>query len=188
MKLVQLSLYTKALHIRDCFELQDVKINFEKEVVVYSKFSRHQCLNNLCDVDIYGCYQLLNLTWLIYAPSLQFLSLRFCESMEKVIDDERSEVLEIEVDHLGVFSRLVSLILKGLLKLRSIYGCALPFPSLRYIHVSGCRSLRKLPFHSNTGVSKKLEKIEEDQKWWYELKWEDQTIKHNLTPYFQPTQ
>ena len=40
LKLVQLSLYTKALHIRDCFELQDVKINIEKEMVVYSKFPK----------------------------------------------------------------------------------------------------------------------------------------------------
>ena len=89
-----------------------MKINIENEVVVYSKFPRHQCLNNLCDVNISGCGELLNLTWLIYAPSLEFLSVKFCQSMEKVIDDERSEVLEIEVDHLGVFLRLISLILR----------------------------------------------------------------------------
>ena len=105
--------------------------------------------------------------------------------MEKVIDDETSEVLEIAVDHLGVFSRLISLTLTWLPKLRSIYGRALPFPSLRHIHVSGCPSLRKLPFHSNTGVSKKFEKIKGDQEWWDELEWEDQTIMHKLTPYFQ---
>ena len=128
------------------------------------------------------------MTWLIYAQSLQFLSLRFCESMEKVIDDERSEVLEIEVDHLGVFSRLKSLTLLWLPKLRSIHGRALSFPSLRYIRVFACPNLRKLPFDSNTGVRKKLEKIKGEQEWWDELKWEDQTIKHNLTPYFQPTQ
>ncbi|CBI21682.3 unnamed protein product, partial [Vitis vinifera] len=50
VKLVQLSLYIETLRIINCFELQDVKINFEKEVVVYSKFPRHQCLNNLCDI------------------------------------------------------------------------------------------------------------------------------------------
>ncbi|KAJ9673014.1 hypothetical protein PVL29_026336 [Vitis rotundifolia] len=95
--------------------------------------------------------------------------------MEKVIDDERSEVLEIEVDHLG------------LPKLRSIYGRALPFPSLRYICVLQCPSLRKLPFDSNTRISKKLEKIRGEKEWWDGLEWEDQTIMHNLTPYFQPT-
>ncbi|KAL6313624.1 hypothetical protein AAG906_006995 [Vitis piasezkii] len=176
----------QTLYIIECVELQDVKINFEKEVVVYSKFPRHQCLNNLCDVKIDGCGKLLNLTWLICAPSLQFLSVKFCESMEKVIDDERSEVLEIEVDHLGVFSRLKSLTLLWLPKLRSIHGRALSFPSLRYIRVFACPSLRKLPFDSNIGVSKKLEKIKGEQEWWDELKWEDQTIMHNLTPYFQP--
>ena len=168
--------------------MEDVKINLEKELVVYSKFPRHQCLNNLSDVKIFVCYKLLNLTWLIYAPSLEFLSVKFCQSMEKVIDDERSEVLEIEVDHLGVFLRLISLILRWLPKLRSIYGRALAFPSLRYIHVSGCPSLRKLPFDSNNGVSKKLEKISGEKEWWDGLDWEDQTIMHNLTPYFQPIQ
>nr|CAN70391.1 hypothetical protein VITISV_014435 [Vitis vinifera] len=188
MNLVQLSLYIETLHIKNCFELQDVKINFENEVVVYSKFPRHPCLNNLCDVKIFRCHKLLNLTWLICAPSLQFLSVEFCESMEKVIDDERSEVLEIEVDHLGVFSRLISLTLTWLPKLRSIYGRALPFPSLRYIRVLQCPSLRKLPFDSNTGISKKLEQIRGQKEWWDGLDWEDQVIMHNLTPYFQPTQ
>ena len=189
MNLVQLSLYIETLRITNCVELQDVKINFEKEAVVYSKFPRRQCLNNLCDVEIFGCHKLLNLTWLICAPNLQLLSVEFCESMEKVIDDERSEVLEIvEVDHLGVFSRLVSLTLVYLPMLRSIHGRALPFPSLRHILMLGCPSLRKLPFDSNTGVSKKLEKIMGDQEWWDGLDWEDQTIMHNLTPYFQPTQ
>ncbi|KAJ9673012.1 hypothetical protein PVL29_026334 [Vitis rotundifolia] len=187
MNLVQLSLYIETLRITNCVILQDVKINFEKEVVVSSKFPRHQCLNNLCDVEIFGCHKLLNLTWLICAPNLQFLSVEFCESMEKVIDDERSEVLEIvEVDHLGVFWRLISLTLIYLPKLRSIHGRALPFPSLRHILMLGCSSLRKLPFDSNTGVSKKLEKIMGDQEWWDGLDWEDQTIMHNLTPYFQP--
>ncbi|RVW89583.1 hypothetical protein CK203_036478 [Vitis vinifera] len=36
----------------------------------------------------------------------------------------------------------------------------------RYIHVYACPSLRKLPFDSNTGVSKKLEKIKGKQEWW----------------------
>ena len=162
-----------------------MKINLEKELVVYSKFPRHQCLNNLSDVKIFVCYKLLNLTWLIYAPSLQFLWVQFCKSMKKVIDDERSEVLEIEVDHLGVFSRLISFTLICLPKLRSIHGRALPFPSLRHITLFDCPSLRKLPFDSNTTISKKLEKIRGEKEWWDGLEWEDQTIMHNLTPYFQ---
>ncbi|KAJ9673022.1 hypothetical protein PVL29_026344 [Vitis rotundifolia] len=104
--------------------------------------------------------------------------------MEKVIDDERSEVLEIEVDHLGVFSRLIYLKLAHLPKLRRMHGRALLFPSLRSIVVVSYPSLRKLPFDSNTGMSKKLEKIKGEQEWWDGLEWEDQTIMHNLTPIF----
>ncbi|KAL6313554.1 hypothetical protein AAG906_006917 [Vitis piasezkii] len=36
----------------------------------------------------------------------------------------------------------------------------------RYIHVYACPSLRKLPFDSNTGVSKKVEEIKGKQEWW----------------------
>ena len=103
--------------------------------------------------------------------------------MEKVIEDEKSEVSEIEQDS-SVFSRLISLTLSSLPNLRNICGCPLPFPSLRYISVVSCSNLKKLPFDSNTGMSKKLEKIEGEQKWWAGLEWEDQTIVHNLTPIF----
>ncbi|KAJ9673010.1 hypothetical protein PVL29_026332 [Vitis rotundifolia] len=172
---------TRRLRLLDCKSMN-------LELVVYSKFLRHQCLNNLSDVKIFVYYKLLNLTWLIYAPSLQFLWVQFCKSMKKVVDDERSEVLEIEVDHLGVFSRLIFLTLICLPKQRSIHERALLFPSLRHITLFDCPSLRKLPFDSNTGISKKLEKIRGEKEWWDGLEWEDQTIMRNLTPYFQPTQ
>ncbi|KAL6313564.1 hypothetical protein AAG906_006929 [Vitis piasezkii] len=54
------------------------------------------------------------------------------------------------------------------------------------IHVVRCPNLRKLPFDSNIGISKNLEEIEGEGEWWDELEWEDQTIMHNLGPYFKP--
>ena len=49
-----------------------------------------------------------------------------------------------------------------------------------------CPNLRKLPFDSNFKVSENLEEIIGEQEWWNQLKWEDQTITHQLTPYFKP--
>ena len=63
---------------------------------------------------------------------------------------------------------------------------SLLFPSLKVIHVVRCPNLRKLPFDSNIGISKNLEEIEGEEEWWVELEWENQTIMHNLAPYFKP--
>ena len=176
----------KELVLEECDELEEVKIiHFEKQVVP-SKFPNPPCcFNHLLSVRITACNKLLNLNWLIHAPKLQYLSIARSEIIEKVIEDERSEGSEIESD-LSVFSRLICLTLRYLPKLESIYEHPLPFPSLRQIYVFGCRSLKKLPFDSNICMSKKLEKIEGQQEWWDGLEWNDQTLMHNLTPYFQP--
>ncbi|RVW66937.1 putative disease resistance protein [Vitis vinifera] len=108
-----------------------------------------------------------------------------CDSLEEVIEVDESGVSEIESD-LGLFSRLTHLHLRILQKLRSICGWSLLFPSLKVIHVVRCPNLRKLPFDSNIGISKNLEEIEGEGEWWDELEWEDQTIMHNLGPYFKP--
>ncbi|KAJ9673023.1 hypothetical protein PVL29_026345 [Vitis rotundifolia] len=169
MNLVQLFPCVQNLELNFCLELEDVKIIFEKEVAP-SKFPRQQHLNHLHSVHICECQKLLNLNWLIHAPKLQFLNVEDC-IMEKVIEDEKSEVSEIEQDSSSA-------------KSKEYMWMSLPFPSLRYISVVSCPNLKKLPFDSNTVMSKKLEKIEGEQKWWADLEWEDQTIVHNLTPIF----
>ena len=176
----------KELALERCFELEEVKIiHFEKQVVP-SKFPNPQCcFNHLLSIRIHACNKLLNLNWLIHAPKLQYLSIGNSRIIEKVIEDERSEGSEIE-SGLSVFSRLIYLALLNLPKLESIYEHPLPFPSLRLIDVWGCPRLKKLPFDSSICMSKKLEKIEGEQEWWDGLEWNDQTLMHNLTPYFQP--
>ena len=166
-----------------CDEMEEVKIiHFEKQVVP-SKFPNPQCcFNHLLSVLIIGCKKFLNLNWLIHAPKLQYLSIKRSKIIAKVIEDERSEGSEIE-SGLSVFSRLIYLVLLNLPKLESIYGHALPCPSLRWISVWGCPRLKKLPFDSSICMSKKLEKIEGQQEWWDGLEWNDQTLMHNLTPY-----
>ncbi|KAL6314972.1 hypothetical protein AAG906_029194 [Vitis piasezkii] len=60
------------------------------------------------------------------------------------------------------------------------------FPSLKVMNVVGCPHLRKLPFDSNIRNSKNLKEIGGEEEWWEKLEWADQTILHNLTPYFKP--
>ena len=182
---LQLSPYLQTLILQDCNEFEDVEINFEKEMgMVPSKFPGQQHFLHLLSVHIDACRKLLNLNWLIHASKLQSLTIANCE-MKKVIEDKRSIGSEIEPG-LSLFSRLVYLNLFCLRKLNSIHVRALPFPSLRRITVRGCPRLKKLPFYFTIGMSKKLEEIKGEQEWWDGLLWEDQSIMHNLTPYFQP--
>ena len=117
--------------------------------------------------------------------NLVSLVVRNCQSLEEVIG-EGGGVSEIEQD-LVVFSRLKTLHLWSLPKLKSICGRPLPFPSLREFDVRFCLSLRKLPFDSHTSTRKNLEKIKGEREWWDGLVWEDQnSAKNPLSPYFVP--
>ncbi|KAJ9672980.1 hypothetical protein PVL29_026306 [Vitis rotundifolia] len=184
MNLLHLLLpYLEEFAARDCSNLEDVTINLEKEVV-HSTFPRHQYLYYLSEVRIGNCKNLMKLTFLIYAPNLKILLIDACGSLEEVIEVDQCGVSKIESD--GLFSRLVHLHLWGLPKLRSICRWSLLFPSLKVMSVFECPNLRKLSFDSNIGISKNVEEIRGRQEWWDDLEWEDQTIKHNLTPYFKP--
>ena len=176
--------YLEKLVVMHCWKLEDVTVNLEKEVV-HLTFPRPRYLYHLSEVKIANCENLMKLTCLIYAPNLKLLNILDCASLEEVIQVGECGVSEIESD-LGLFSRLVLVNLRSLPKLRSICEWSLLFPSLRVMNVVRCPNLRKLPFDSNIKISKNLEEIKGEQEWWAELEWEDQTIKHNRTPYFKP--
>ncbi|KAL6311026.1 hypothetical protein AAG906_006994 [Vitis piasezkii] len=177
--------YLEKFNAKACSNLEDVTINLEKEVV-HSTFPRHQYLYHLSEVKIVSCKNLMKLTFLIYAPNLKFLWIDNCGSLEEVIEVDQCGVSKIESQYFGLFSRLVLLYLLGLPKLRSICRWSLLFPSLKVMRVVQCPNLRKLSFDSNIGISKNVEEIGGKQEWWDDLEWEDQTMKHNLTPYFKP--
>lgn len=170
------------LTIERCQELKEMKVDLEKvgewgfaaDGIVNSNF---QCL---CHVIISQLPKLLHLAWLIYIPSLEFLGVTKCESMEELIGDEGGVS-----ENLGIFSRLKGVILDDLPNLRSISEQALPFPSLTEIAVYNCPTLRKLPLDSNSATNS-LKKIEGESSWWEELQWEDETLKSTFTPYFDP--
>ena len=127
----------------------------------------------------------MDLTWLIYAPSLELLSVRHCYQMVEIIgSDECGEYSEIEQQSLNILSRLKELFLENLRNLKSIYKRALPFPSLKEIGVFRCPNLRKLPLNSNSATNTS-QNIEGESRWWEELEWEDENLKRTITPYFK---
>ena len=171
------------LNIYQCNELKDIKIKLEGEGTQRDATlpnyiaARESYFHALREVYIGYCSKLLNLTWLVCAPYLEELTIEDCESIEQVICYGVEEKLDI-------FSRLKYLKLNNLPRLKSIYHHPLPFSSLEIIKVYDCKSLRSLPFDSNTS-NNNLKKIKGETSWWNQLEWNDETIKHSFTPYFQ---
>ncbi|XP_034695558.1 disease resistance protein SUMM2-like [Vitis riparia] len=133
------------LEFDHCNDLERVKINMglSRGHITNSNF------HNLVYVFIAGC-RFLDLTWLIYAPSLESLCVLQSLETEEIIGGDEYGDSEIEEQNLSIFSRLVKLKLFDLPNLKSIYRRALPFPSLKEIKVSFCPKLRKLPLNSNS--------------------------------------
>ncbi|KAJ9692225.1 hypothetical protein PVL29_011341 [Vitis rotundifolia] len=167
------------LKFYSCNDLERVKINMRLSRGHISNSNFH----NLVEVFILGC-RFLDLTWLIYAPRLELLSIGDSQEMEEIIGSDECGDSEIEQQNLNIFSRLVKLTLVAVPNLKSIYRRALPFPSLKEIGVIGCPNLRKLPLNSNSATNT-LKKIEGHLTWWEELEWEDDNLKRTFTPYFK---
>ena len=177
----------RSLAFQNCEHLERVKIkmgNGEKHGFSRGGLISNSIFHNLFYVSITGCL-FLDLTWLIYAPSLEYLMVGNSDKMEEIIGstDEGGDS-EIEQQSLTIFSRLNELRLNDLPNLKSICRRALPFPSLKEISVFGCPNLRKLPLNSNNATNT-LEKIEGESSWWGELEWEDDNLKSTFTPYFR---
>ncbi|RVX16994.1 putative disease resistance protein [Vitis vinifera] len=120
LKVVELPLSTlqtlTMLGFFDCNDLERVKINMglSRGHISNSKF------HNLVRVNIVGC-RFLDLTWLIYAPSLEFLWVSKSWEMEEIIGSDEYGDSEIDQQNLSIFSRLVALRLDDLPNLKSIY-------------------------------------------------------------------
>ncbi|KAJ9692433.1 hypothetical protein PVL29_011474 [Vitis rotundifolia] len=162
--------HLKGLYISHCDKLKDMKIDVEREgihndITLPNKIAgKEEYFHTLRFVNIEHCSKLLDLTWLVYAPYLERLYVKDCESIEEVICDD-SEVCEIK-EILDIFSRLKYLNLNRLPRLKSIYQHPLLFPSLEIIKVCECKGLRSLPFDSSTLNN-------------------NETIKHSFTLHFQ---
>ena len=178
------SIQLERLDISRCDELKEVKINVEREGwqgVVLNDVPRPiftvaggQYFHILHRAFIGYCPKILDLTYLIYAPYLESLSITSCESMEEVIRDDDG-VSEVEAKSV-IFTRLKDLSLSSLPTLKSLYQHPLLFPSLETVVVYSCPRLRRLPFDSNTATNR-LKKIEGEESWWNMLQWEDSTVK-----------
>ncbi|KAK7362943.1 hypothetical protein VNO77_05068 [Canavalia gladiata] len=136
-------------------------------------------LRNLRTVDILFCDSITHLTWLRYAPVLEFLSVGLCSSIEEVVKEVDSDDANNDI-----FSNLTHLLLTDLPKLKSIHRKALSFPFLKVIVVDGCPNLRKLPLNSNSAKDTLIQIRGDHDDWWNNLEWEDPALKDQFRSKF----
>ncbi|KAJ9692608.1 hypothetical protein PVL29_011599 [Vitis rotundifolia] len=138
-----------------------------------------KCFHGLHEVVINRCQMLKNLTWLIFAPNLQYLAIGECDEMEEMISKGAKDG-----GNLSPFTKLIQLKLNGLPQLKNVYWNPLPFLYLDRIEVVGCPKLKKLPLNSNS-VNQGRVVIAGKQEWWDELEWEDEATLNTFLPNFQ---
>jgi disease resistance protein RPS2 len=141
-------------------------------------------LGKLRQVCIYDCSSITHLTWLRYAPLLEYLDVYGCSSIEHVVKDDGEEA-DSKSNNDNIFTNLKELCLGYMSKLVSIHKRALAFPSLKCIIVYGCPNMRKLPFNSNFASKENLIAIEGETEWWDNLEWDNTIMEHLLRPKFQ---
>ncbi|KAL5698140.1 hypothetical protein ACHQM5_029216 [Ranunculus cassubicifolius] len=195
----------RQLHIYECSNLEKLIINSNLEVdkddmgplltlerlflvdlpklskIIWTETPTHLHFKLLWTVYISNCNAVKDISWLVLAPFLRYLSVYRSSDLEEIVLDRFAGVT---IEDQNAFSRLVEIVLSDLPNLKSIVTTSFSFPSLRSIKVDRCPLLKKLPFASNNIHNSKLLEIKGNVKWWEELEWEDQTIKTSLQPIF----
>ncbi|KAK8546904.1 hypothetical protein V6N13_093943 [Hibiscus sabdariffa] len=168
----------KILFIQSCGKLGDIRMG--KELTYASRFQQ------LREVDIFYCNKLRDVTWLILAPNLTCLRLRWCGRMEQVLSKGKlAEVADlVGTPYPTPFLNLRYLFLRNLTELKSIYWDALRFACLKSITINNCPKLKKLPLDSESAKGNNIT-IEVEQDWWAQLEWENEATRHAFLPSFQ---
>ncbi|XP_062105381.1 probable disease resistance protein At5g63020 [Humulus lupulus] len=180
------------LYLLKCSRLEELKIDWEwkrREECSSHVPSPPQCPTNdlfpsLRDVYVSFCPNLKELTVLAFAPNLQVLTVINCPALEEIIRLEKLGDAPEEVKCLQPFLKLDTLALDDLPKLKNIYPKPLPFPCLKFINVSGCEELKKLPVSSTVTKMRPDLKIEGRESWRNKLEWEDETTRDAFLPCF----
>ncbi|XP_020874215.1 probable disease resistance protein At4g14610 [Arabidopsis lyrata subsp. lyrata] len=149
-----------------------------KEIKVEMRTS--SCFSSLSKVVIGQCNGLKDLTWLLFAPNLTYLYVRFAEQLEDIISEEKAASFTDENANIIIpFQKLECLSLSDLPKLKSIYWTPLSFPRLSELAVQEhCPKLKKLPLNSKSGTADVELVIKYGENKWLEgVEWEDKATE-----------
>ncbi|KAB2078996.1 hypothetical protein ES319_A06G200900v1 [Gossypium barbadense] len=177
--------HLQTLHISNCTSMKEIKME-KLHISVSSSTNNTSYFHTLSEVQIFCCNKLRDITWLIVAPNLRILSVIACGKMEEILSERKfGEVAGvIGISYTKPFLKLETLSLQLLLKLKSIYWDALPFPCLKLIHILKCQELKKLPLNSNSAKGNQLS-IEGSKDWWATVEWENKATRDVFLPSFK---
>ncbi|KAB2043457.1 hypothetical protein ES319_D01G019000v1 [Gossypium barbadense] len=162
----------------NCMDLKEVKI--ESNIVEGARY-----FHSLRYVGLTYCKQMMDVSWVIFAPHLEKLLIRGCNSLEEIISEEKVDEVTDSKANTNLFSRLEPLDLCRLPKMKTIYCHALPFPRLKKISIVKCPMLKKLPLNSNSAKGQRLI-IKGEKGWWKDVEWEDESTRTAFLPSFIP--
>ncbi|KAK9188278.1 hypothetical protein WN944_019679 [Citrus x changshan-huyou] len=140
---------------------------------------------SLEEVTVDSCRNLKHLTFLVFAPNLKSISVRYCNDMEEIISaGEFDDIPEMTGIISSPFAKLQRLRLERLRNLKSIYWKPLPLPRLKELEFRGCDSLKKLPLDSNSANGRRI-LIRGGEYWWRGLQWKDEATQNAFRLCFQ---
>ncbi|KAH9715180.1 putative disease resistance protein [Citrus sinensis] len=170
------------LYISEGIELEELKIDYME---IVQKRREPFVFRSLHRVTMEVCFELKDVTFLVFAPNLKSLSLWNCHAMEEIISVGKFSETPEMMGHISPFENLQTLDLSDLPALNSIYWKPLPFTHLKEMAVSGCDQLEKLPLDSNSAKERKFV-IRGEEDWWNRLQWEDEATQIAFRSCFQP--
>lgn len=173
------------LQISEYPKLEEIEIDWAGRATndPQNSIMRNQsCYIALQHVSVSSCFQLTDVTWLIYATNLISLYVYGCSEMREIISTQR--LAAYMVKGLKPFTKLSVLDLWGLPLLSSIYTSALPFPCLSEIRITECRALKKLPLNSSSARGCNLI-IQGEEWWWNRLHWPNEGDRNAFLPCFR---
>ncbi|XP_044485513.1 probable disease resistance protein At5g63020 [Mangifera indica] len=174
--------HLRRLEIENCEDLEELKMEHLK---VVQKPREPYNFFSLSSVQIYLCSRIRDLTWLVFVPNLQYLSVVDCDELEEIISVRKlGEEFPELMENLNLFAKLHFLWIRHLPNLKSIYWKALPLPHLNQFHVDRCPKLKKLPLDSNSAKGQKII-ITGGENWWEGLEWESEAAQNAFLPCFQ---
>ncbi|XP_040369934.1 probable disease resistance protein At5g63020 isoform X1 [Rosa chinensis] len=147
-----------------------------------SIMTNQSCYIALQHVSVSSCFQLNDMTWLIFAQNLIRLYVYGCSGMREIISSQRLGAHVVR--DMKPFAKLSVLDLWGLPLLSSIYRSALPFPYLSEIRISGCPALKELPLNSSSARGCNLI-IQGEEWWWNRLQWPNEDARNAFLPCFR---
>lgn len=170
------------LYIDSGTKLEELKIDYTETV---RQRREPFVFHSLHRVTIDGCHKLKDLTFLVFAPNLKSLKLFLCHAMEEIISVGKFAEIPDMMGLISPFENLQRLYLEDLPDLKSIYWKPLPFTHLNEMVVDRCDQLKTLPLDSNSAKERKFV-IHGTEKWWKDLRWEDDATRNAFLPCFKP--